>query len=131
MFNNPYNVGNFFFTLLFTFRRTFFMKVTNQISIMTHKIIIQKQNGMWYLCVMFSTRARDTELPPFFQKLSVYVFIFNIISLLFHLFFLNLTSSCSYSCYFMITATLKCVNPRKKKGVCGNSVLRAPVVFSF
>ena len=79
---------------------------------------------------MFSTRARDTELPPFLKKLSVYVFIFNIISLLFHLFFLNLTSSCSYSCYFMITATLKYVNPRKK-GMCGNSVLRAPVVFLF
>ena len=63
---------------------------------------------------MSSTGARDTELPPFFKKLSVYVFIFNIISLLFHLFFINLTSSCSYSCDFMITTTLKCVNPRKK-----------------
>ena len=34
----------------------------------------------------FITGARGTEIPPPFVKLSVYIFIFNKISLLFHLF---------------------------------------------
>jgi hypothetical protein len=42
-----------------------------------------------------------TSPPPFF-KLSVYVFIFNKISLLSHLFFLNLTCSCPYSYNLML-----------------------------
>jgi hypothetical protein len=41
--------------------------------------------------------------PPCFN--SVYIFIFNKISLSFHLFFLILTYSCPYSYNFMLTAT--------------------------
>ena len=46
--------------------------------------------------------------PPFFFKLSVYIFIFNRISLLFHLFYLILTCSCPYSYNLMLTATYMC-----------------------
>jgi hypothetical protein len=46
--------------------------------------------------------ARNDHLPPPFFKLSVYVFIFNKISLLSHLFFLNLTCSCPYSYNLML-----------------------------
>ena len=53
------------------------------------------------------TCANGTELPSPF-KLSVYISIFNKNSLLFHLFFLNLTCSCPYSYNFMLTATYKC-----------------------
>jgi hypothetical protein len=52
-----------------------------------------------------TTGDRGTELPPFFL-LSVYIFIFNKISLLFYLFFLNLTCSRPYSYNLMLTATL-------------------------
>ena len=46
-------------------------------------------------------------IPPFF-KLSVYIFIFNKISLLFHPFFLKLTCSCPYAYNLMLTATYTC-----------------------
>jgi hypothetical protein len=47
---------------------------------------------------------------PLFFLLSVYIFIFNKISLKFHLFCLNLhiTSSCPHSCNVMLTATYMC-----------------------
>jgi hypothetical protein len=45
--------------------------------------------------------ARNDHHPPFF-KLSFYVFIFNKISLLSHLFFFNLTCSCPYSYNLML-----------------------------
>ena len=52
-------------------------------------------------------KCRGTESPPFF-KLSVYIFIFNKISLLFHPFFLKLACSCPYPYNLMLTATYMC-----------------------
>ena len=49
--------------------------------------------------------ARGTELPPPPFQLSVYIFIFNKISLLFHLFFLNLGIVCIYPYNLMVTTT--------------------------
>jgi hypothetical protein len=54
-----------------------------------------------------NTDAHSTELPPPFQ-LSVCIFIFNKISLLFHLFFLILTCTCPYSYNLVLTATYMC-----------------------
>ena len=58
------------------------------------------------------TWTRGTELPsplfPLFIKHSVYISIFNNISLLFHLFVLILTSLCPYPYNFMFTATYMC-----------------------
>ena len=61
------------------------------------------------ISVWSSTGACGTDLPPPpFFKLSVYKFIFNKISLLFHLFFLILTCSCHYSYNLMLTTTCMC-----------------------
>jgi hypothetical protein len=58
---------------------------------------------------------------PFF-KLSVYVFIFNKISLLSHLFFLNLTCSCPYSYNLMLMAIdMKIVSNPLSRLVIGTS----------
>ena len=82
-----------------------------------------------------TTGTRSTELPPFFYFLFTYnVFIFNQTSLLFHLFFLNLTCLCPHSYNLMLTTTYVC-RPYIRLQYCiihvkkgGNSVSWAPVV---
>jgi hypothetical protein len=69
----------------------------------------------------WTTCARGAELLSPFQ-LSVCISNFNKISLLFHLFFLNLTCSCSYS-YNLILAMVVYV------ALQGNFVPRVPVIF--
>ena len=69
------------------------------------------------------TSARCTELPLPFFKLSVYIFIFNQISLFLYYFisfFLILTCSCPYSCNLsnlhVLTLYIVAVNRKLKKG---------------
>ena len=64
-------------------------------------------NGITFVHMLYITVARGTELPPLFL-LSVYIFIFNKMSLLFHLFFLVLTCWRSYSYNLMLTAICMC-----------------------
>ena len=57
-----------------------------------HDVLFRK-GKMHYARTVFHDElagARGTELPPPLFQLSVYIFIFNKIALLFHLFFLNL-----------------------------------------
>jgi hypothetical protein len=68
--------------------------------------LCQNDRSKQFLCRF--TGARGTELSPPFFKLSVYIFIFNRISLLFHLFYLILTCSCPYSYNLMLTPTYMC-----------------------
>ena len=64
--------------------------------------------GIWHpdLSILFTTQsqalvARNYPHPPFW---SVYIFIFNNISLYFHLFYLILTCSCPFSYNLMLTS---------------------------
>jgi hypothetical protein len=80
------------------------------------------------------------EVPHFLETLfsiqflyyfTVYIFIFNQISLSFHLFSLNLTCSCPYSYNLMLTATYLCRHTDLEQDDCFPFILPSTEPFGI